>query len=47
MLVSQVQPVSYEEFMSFQDKVMTMFVSVESRMEALAARMDAQDQEIR
>ncbi|RVW12932.1 hypothetical protein CK203_096852 [Vitis vinifera] len=33
--------------MSFQDKVMTMFASVESRMEALAARMDARDQEIR
>ncbi|RVX07638.1 hypothetical protein CK203_025243 [Vitis vinifera] len=39
--------VSHEEFMSFQDKVMTMFASVESRMEALAARMDARDQEIR
>nr|CAN69869.1 hypothetical protein VITISV_036524 [Vitis vinifera] len=34
------------EFMSFQDKVMTMFASVESRMEALAARMDARDREI-
>ncbi|RVW96756.1 hypothetical protein CK203_026068 [Vitis vinifera] len=33
--------------MSFQDKVMTMFASVESRMEALAARMDARDKEIR
>ena len=47
VLVSQVQPVSHEEFMSFQDKVMNMFASVESRMEALAARMDARDQEIR
>ncbi|RVW54268.1 hypothetical protein CK203_080192 [Vitis vinifera] len=47
VLGSQVQPVSHEEFMSFQDKVMTMFASVESRMEALAARMDARDQEIR
>ena len=34
VLGSQVQPVSHEEFMSFQDKVMTMFASVESRMEA-------------
>ncbi|RVW12133.1 Retrovirus-related Pol polyprotein from transposon 17.6 [Vitis vinifera] len=33
--------------MSFQDKVMNMFASVESRMEALAARMEARDQEIR
>ncbi|KAJ9689560.1 hypothetical protein PVL29_014977 [Vitis rotundifolia] len=47
MLSSQVQPVSHEEFRSFQDKVMSMFASVESRMEALAARMDARDQEIR
>ena len=47
VLGSQVQSVSHEEFMSFQDKVMTMFASVESRMEALAARMDARDQEIR
>ncbi|KAJ9690623.1 hypothetical protein PVL29_013000 [Vitis rotundifolia] len=47
MLSSQVQPVSHEEFRSFQDKVMSMFASVESRMEALAARMEARDQEIR
>ncbi|RVW94998.1 hypothetical protein CK203_040063 [Vitis vinifera] len=32
--------------MSFQDKVMSMFASVESRMEALAARMETRDQEI-
>ncbi|KAJ9705479.1 hypothetical protein PVL29_003496 [Vitis rotundifolia] len=47
MLGSQVQSVSHEEFRSFQDKVMSMFASVESRMEALAARMEARDQEIR
>ncbi|KAJ9682242.1 hypothetical protein PVL29_018227 [Vitis rotundifolia] len=47
MLSSQVQPVSHEEFRSFQDKVMSMFASVESRMEALAASMEARDQEIR
>ena len=46
MLGSQVQPVSHEEFMSFQDKVMSMFASVESRMEALAALMETRDQEI-
>ena len=46
VLVSQVQPVSHEKFMSFQDKVMTMFASVESRMEALTARVEARDQEI-
>ena len=39
VLGSQVQPVSYEEFMSFQDKVMSMFASIESRVEALVARM--------
>ncbi|RVW19206.1 hypothetical protein VitviT2T_030342 [Vitis vinifera] len=33
--------------MSFQDKVMSMFASVESRMEALTARVEARDQEIR
>ena len=47
VLVSQVQPVSHEEFMPFQDKVMSMFASVESRMEALTARVEARDQEIR
>ncbi|RVW42675.1 hypothetical protein CK203_103884 [Vitis vinifera] len=33
--------------MSFQDKVMGMFASVKSKMEALAARIEARDQEIR
>ena len=47
VLGSQVQSVSHEEFMSFQDKVMNMFASVESRVEALAARIEARDQEIR
>ena len=47
VLGSQVQPVSHEEFMSFQDQVMTMFASVESRMEALATQMESQDQEVR
>ena len=41
VLGSQVQPVSHEEFMSFQDKVMTMFASMESMMEVLAARMES------
>ena len=41
VLGSQVQAVSHEEFMSFQDKVMSMFTSVESRVEALAVRMEA------
>ena len=36
MLSSQVQPMSHEEFMSFQNKVMSMFASMESRIEALA-----------
>ena len=47
MLGSQVQPVSHEEFMSFQDKVMSMFASMESKVEALVARMEARDQEVR
>ena len=33
--------------MSFQDKVMNMFASMESRVEALAACMEARDQEVR
>ena len=37
MLVSQVQSVSHEEFMSFQDKVMSMF----SNVEALVTCMEA------
>ena len=41
VLVLQVQPVSYEEFMSFQDKVMSMFTNMESRMEALVSLMEA------
>ena len=47
VLGSQVQPVSYEEFMSLQDKVMSMFASIESRVEALVGRMKTRDQEIR
>ncbi|RVW90120.1 hypothetical protein CK203_035909 [Vitis vinifera] len=45
VLGSQVQPVSYEEFMSFQNKVMSMFASMESRIEVLATRMESRDQE--
>ena len=39
--------VSHEEFMSFQDKVMSMFASMKSKVEALVARMEARDQEVR
>ncbi|KAL6323003.1 hypothetical protein AAG906_023620 [Vitis piasezkii] len=35
VLVSQVQPVSHEEFVSFQGKVLSMLASMESRIEAL------------
>ncbi|RVW62202.1 hypothetical protein CK203_064414 [Vitis vinifera] len=38
--------VSHEEFMSFQDKVMSMFASMKSKVEALVARMEARDQEV-
>ena len=47
VLVSQVQPVSheevvsYEEFVSFQGKVLSMLASMESRIEALATRMES------
>ena len=34
-------------FMFFQDKVMGMFASMESRVAAFAARMEARDQEVR
>ena len=47
VLGSQVQSVSHKEFMSFQDKVISMFASIKSRVEALAARMEARDQEVR
>ncbi|KAL6349676.1 hypothetical protein AAG906_041083 [Vitis piasezkii] len=42
VLGSQVQPVSHKEFMSFQDKVMSMFASIESRMEALVREIKRQ-----
>ncbi|RVW90702.1 hypothetical protein CK203_046406 [Vitis vinifera] len=45
VLGSQVQPVSHEGFMSFQDKVMSMFSSMKSMVEALATCMEARDQE--
>ena len=43
VLVSQVQLVSHEEFMSFQDNVISMLASMESRMEALAIRIETPD----
>ncbi|RVW58514.1 hypothetical protein CK203_110371 [Vitis vinifera] len=47
VLVSQVQPVSHKEFVSFQGKVLSMLASMESRIEALATRMEYQDQEVK
>ena len=41
MLVSQVQLVSHKEFVSFQEKVMSVLTSMESRMEALATWMES------
>ena len=43
VLVSQVQPVSHEEFVSFQGKVLSMLASMESRIEALATQMESRD----
>ena len=47
MLVSQVQPVSHEEFMSFQEKVLSMLARMESRIDALTTQMESRDQEVR
>ena len=44
MLVSQVQLVSHEEFVFFQEKVLIMLASMKSRMEALATRMESRNQ---
>ena len=38
---------SREEFVSFQGKVLSMLASMESRIEALATRMESRDQEVR
>ena len=38
---------SHKEFMSFQGKVLSMLASMESRIEALATRMESRDQEVR
>ncbi|RVX15013.1 hypothetical protein CK203_008030 [Vitis vinifera] len=47
VLVSQVQPVSHEEFVSFQGKVLSMLASMKSRIETLATRMESRDQEVK
>ena len=41
MLVSQVQPMLHKEFVSFQEKVLSMLTSMKSRMEALATQMES------
>ena len=47
VLISQVQLVSHEEFMSFQYKVISMLANMESVMEALVSRMEARDHKVR
>ncbi|RVW79851.1 hypothetical protein CK203_041387 [Vitis vinifera] len=47
VLVSQVQPVSHKEFVSFQGKVLSMLASMESRIEVLATRMESRDHEVK
>ena len=37
---------SREEFVSLQEKVLSMLASMESRIEALATQMESQDQEV-
>ena len=41
MLDSQVQPMSHEEFMSVQEKVLSMLASMESRIEALTTQIES------
>ena len=43
VLVSQVQLVSHEEFVSFQGKVLSMLASMKLRIEALATRIESRD----
>ena len=43
MLVSQVQPMSHEEVVSFQEKVLSMLACIESRIKALATLVESQD----
>ena len=43
VLVSQVQPMSHEKFVSFQEKVLSMLASMESRIEASTTQMESQD----
>ena len=43
MLVSQVQPMSHEEVVSFQEKVLSMLACIESRIKALATQVESQD----
>ena len=38
---------SHEKFVSFQGKVLSMLASMDSRIEALATRMEPRDQEVR
>ena len=47
MLVSQIHPVSYEEFVSFQEKILSMLSRMKLRIKALATRMESRDQEVR
>ncbi|RVW49075.1 hypothetical protein CK203_111710 [Vitis vinifera] len=47
VLVSQVKLMPHEECVSFQGKVLSMFASMESRIEALATPMESRDQEVR
>ena len=47
MLVSQVQLVSHEEFVFFQEKVLSMLASMKSRMEALATRIESRNQQVK
>ena len=38
---------SHEEFVSFQEKVLSMLARMESRIDALTTQMESRDQEVR
>ena len=44
---SSVHAMSYEEFMAFQDKVLSVLTRLESRVDALTRHIEAQDEQMR
>ena len=44
---SPVHAVSHKEFMAFQDKVLSMLIRLESRVDTLTGHMEARDEQMR